>query len=1273
MRHPCRLIETRARRSRARQRRARLALATCLLSIVLAIWSVPALALSQRGHVFAQAFGEPGSAAGQLSEPAGVAVAEASGDVYVVDRGNNRIERFGPDGQFISAWGWGVKDGAKEFEICESSCQPGIPGSGKGQLDSPEAVAVDNSTNTSDPSRGDVYVITDARSERSHLTKFTATGEPIGSLKQEGSEAKWEGALDGVSVDGSGRLWVYRGAEATGEVERFGDEVKNLFEEPVLESPVTCPKPGFAVDATGERLYVDHELESHDACPQEEGQPSRSVLTSQLSLAGETLETGLNAMDQLPSSAVASEAASGDVYVSNLGTVGAFDDEGALIQRLSLPGATPAARGVAADSATGEVYVADAAAGKIDVFEPEPAGKPVVSHLAAEDLTSSSTELSAQVDPTGSDTRYYFQYGTADCESSPGSCTDVPAPPGTDIGSGFADRAASVELEDLAPSTTYFYRILASNGHGEAGGAETFASMTTLPSAEGLLPDGRAWEMVSPAEKDGSGIEPLRKEGGLIQASEDGDAITYVANGPIVPEPEGNRAPYPTQALAQRGASGWSSQQITTPRTKGEGFIPGEAPEYRFFSSDLSQALVQPDNHSPNEPLEQPPLSPEATEKTMYLRDSATGEYAPVVTADDDTAGTHFGQELEFVDATPDLSHVVLSSAVPLTAGGAAGLYEWRSGAPLLPISLLPDGSPALEPEVGDENHNVRGAVSSDGTRVVWTGESEVQVGEESEVVRHLYMRDTATGQTLQLDAAAPGVQEPGEEESEVGFQGANAEGTRVFFTDTARLTEDSDLAPVNTGVEPNPPDLYECRVVEEHERLACVLSDLTVDQNIHESADVLNVAPGLSEDGAYVYFVANGVLAPGAKPGDCVQEDQEVASAGATCSLYLSHEGATTFIATLSNEDSGDWGSTQGAGARGELIEPRPDLASVTSGTSPSGQYLAFMSDRELTGYDNRDANPAANGARDEEVYLYDAHTKLLVCASCNPSGARPHGVFDTENAGEGLGLLVDRAQNWADEPEAKAPTAHWLAGSLPGWSPLGNESDAQALRQPRYISDSGRLFFDSADPLVAVEHAHTRQEIIDGEAVQVGVESVYEYNPDGLSSCVQLDGCVGLISTGTAEQESALVDASADGSDAFFVTAQQLVAQDKDSSFDLYDARVCTAQSPCVTSEGASATPCESSDTCRLTPASPPAAQDPSGTAVFSGPGDSPSHEVLGDKAASQPKPATRKQRLEKALKACRTHWKHARRRRLTCEAHARKAYSAKRAAGHHGSPRK
>ncbi len=1235
------------------------------------------MASSQRGHTFKLSFAGPGAGAGQLSEPAGVAIDEASGDVYVVDRANNRLERFDVDGHFIAAWGFGVTDGAKQYEVCETTCGAGIPGSGKGQFHSPEAVAVDNSTSPSDPSKGDVYVVTDARTEHSRLTKFTADGEPLGSLKQEGEEAKWEGALDGVSVDASGRVWVYRGAEAEGFVERFGDDLKNQFQEPVLEpfeASVICPKPGFAVDGAGEHLYIGHEREDREGfCPQEEGEPPRPVVTAKLTLTGETLERDLAALDPQASSAVATESSTGDVYVSNGGVVTAFDGAGSVIDRLTLPGADPAARGIAANAATGDVYVADGANGTVDVFEPEPAGEPTVSELAAEDLTSTSTQLSAQVDPRGADTHYYFQYGTADCVTSPQSCTDIPAPPGTDVGASFADQPATVTLEGLSPSTTYFYRIVATNEHGEAHGADTFGSLTTLPSAQGLLPDNRAWEMVSPAEKDGSGIEPMRKEGGLIQASEDGGSITYVANGPIVPEPEGNRAPYPVQAIATRSGSGWSSQQITTPRLKGEGYIPGEAPEYRFFSSDLARSLVQPDNQSAVEPLEQPPLAPGATEKTMYVRDTATGGYLALVTPESDTAGTKFGQKLEFVDATSDLSHVVLSSQVSLIAGQAAGLYEWQAGAPLLPVSVLPDGAPALEPELGAENHNVRGAVSGDGTRIVWTGESEVQAGEETETVRHLYLRDTAKQQTVQVDAAVPGVQEPGEEESEVGFQAASADATRIFFTDTARLTEDSNLAPVNTGIEPNPADLYECRVVEVAGSLGCALRDLTVDQRAHESAEVLNVLPAVSDDGAYVYFVANGVLAPGARPGDCVPVDQDVAAPGATCNLYVSHDGATTFIATLSNEDSGDWGSAEGAGGRVRLVEPRPDLASVTAGASPSGRFFAFMSNRELTHYDNRDANPAAKEARDEEVFLYDASSKLLVCASCNPTGARPHGVLDTENAGEGLGLLVDRAQDWVQEPAAKAPTAHWLAGSLPGWSPLGIESAAQALHQPRYVSDSGRLFFNSADPLVAVEHAQTRSEIVDGEPVQVGVENVYEYNPQGVGACEQASGCVGLMSSGTAAEESAFVDASADGADVFFVTAQTLVASDRDSSFDLYDARVCTVSSPCLTSEGASSTPCESSETCRPTGADPPAASTPSGTATVSGTGNVPSVKVLDQKTTSKPKPETRRQKLKKALKLCRAHFKHSKKRRVACEVRALHRYGAKKAASHRSRGRR
>ena len=55
-------------------------------------------------------------------------------------------------------------------------------------------------------------------------------------------------------------------------------------------------------------------------------------------------------------------------------------------------------------------------------------------------VTPSQVEVSALVDPKGSDTHYYFQYGTVDCVSEPSGCTDVPAAPGSDLGAGSALR-----------------------------------------------------------------------------------------------------------------------------------------------------------------------------------------------------------------------------------------------------------------------------------------------------------------------------------------------------------------------------------------------------------------------------------------------------------------------------------------------------------------------------------------------------------------------------------------------------------------------------------------------------------------------------------------------------------------------------------------------------------------------------------------------------------------------------------------------------------------
>jgi hypothetical protein len=83
-----------------------------------------------------------GSGAGQFGRPFGIAT-DSSGNVYVGDYHHNRIEKFSSSGAFISAWGWGVTDGAARYEICTSSCQAGISGSGDDQFADPVAIATD--------------------------------------------------------------------------------------------------------------------------------------------------------------------------------------------------------------------------------------------------------------------------------------------------------------------------------------------------------------------------------------------------------------------------------------------------------------------------------------------------------------------------------------------------------------------------------------------------------------------------------------------------------------------------------------------------------------------------------------------------------------------------------------------------------------------------------------------------------------------------------------------------------------------------------------------------------------------------------------------------------------------------------------------------------------------------------------------------------------------------------------------------------------------------
>ncbi len=1235
----------------------------CVLVGVLVLWCGSALGLGVRGHVFGSVFGGVGVGDGEFEGASGVAVDEATGMVYVVDAGGERVEIFKPVGggfEYVSEFG----------------------------VRSPGAIAVDNSVSSSDPSRGDVYVVGAEEKEagvgeRDVVYEYSPSAGAVihkwKRFKVKEEELEFED-VSGVAVDAAGVLWVYWDEE--GVIDGFSKQstksegVRLVWEPalrrtPEIEEKFECAaKPGFAVAAEDEAFYVGYEhADSSEECPGQSGEPPDPLLIAELNGSAPEPRVLTGALEHENTTGVAVDEASsegsplgkagrGVVYLDEGGSVAAFTPAGVLIQRFGSEHLIGGA-GIAVDAATGDVFVPELAAGMVNVFVPEsqPA-PPIVDGVSAVSLSATAERLSAQIDPRGGETEYYFQYGTTDCALSPASCTDVGL---GKLPAGFGDQDVSVEVTGLLPASAYFYRVLASNALGGVEGVPSVDTFTTLPSA-GVLPDGRAWEMVSPPDKHGAAVEMVsRSKGASIQAAAAGGGLVWAASGPVVSEPLGNRSFELAQLISRRGPGGWETSSLETPHDRGRGLLLPAPSEYHYFSPELSTSLV-----APTEPaygvggvVEDPPLSGEATEKTLYLRSEnppAAPGYVPLVTAANDTAGTRFGGGLEFLDATSDLSHVIFESKVGLTAAApsAAGLYEWEAGEPLQLVSVLPDGLPAsdetqsqLQPVLGDGGGlNTRDAISSDGGRVFWSEEVH-------QVPERLYLRDTGTGETVQVNAAQgqgstePGegggvLPEPGEGEQAVHFQSASSDGSRVFFTDTARLTEESGQEPVG---EEAPADLYEFEIVSgAGEALRGRLSDLTPDP-VTGSGDVLNLIPGTGVDGSRVFFVANGVLVAGARPGECVRDPEAEAPLpppGATCNLYVSEPDPqdpgvrqTRFIAALSDEDAADWG----AGLTSNLPPSQGNTAAVTSSVSPNGQYLAFMSQESLTGYDNRNAT---GGEPDEEVFLYEAQTGRLICASCNPASEnggfkRPEGVFDTELAGEGLGLLVDRPEVWRNR---------WLAASIPGWTFNIFYGAPAALYQPRYLSDTGRLFFNSPDALVPAD--------------KNGKEDVYEYEPEDVGSCGFSSGCIGLISSGTSGKESAFLDASENGDDVFFLTAAQLVAQDTDNAYDIYDARVCTVASPCLASNGSSVRECETTGSCRSASGTSSLVAA-AASATFSGPGNIATG-VLPSKTltAPKPKPLTRKQKLATALKACRKL--KTRHKRTVCERQARRRYATK-----------
>jgi sugar lactone lactonase YvrE len=414
----------------------------CVSGGGLALSSVPALAGT--GYRYSHSFGEFGSGEGQFSEPNAVAVNDFTEEVYVVDRGNNRVERFGTDGKYLG-----------QFNGSEAP---------SGEFVSPGGIAVDNSCQLQhksgsecesfDPSNGDVYVVD---TEHKVIDKFTPTGTYIDQLAETSSGEPFGELLGGVAVDANGSAWVYQ--SGTGEIDHYSDALANAF-----VSKVTSGEPpgfgGFSVD-------------SHDDLYVKTGRERIAKLTS-------GAEPLIQELDSNTARGVAVDLSSNEVLVDNGEELAAFSESGSPIARFQRGGErNGGALGI--DSASGMLYVAEPFANEIDIFSPHPTPPPPNTDPVSA-VTPTSATLNGDLNPEGvtGGVGFYFSYNVGSSCFGPGSHT---TPSGN--AAGASDVPESVSVTGLQPNAPYAYCFFATNEFGATSGLiATFATPPAKPSVD---------------------------------------------------------------------------------------------------------------------------------------------------------------------------------------------------------------------------------------------------------------------------------------------------------------------------------------------------------------------------------------------------------------------------------------------------------------------------------------------------------------------------------------------------------------------------------------------------------------------------------------------------------------------------------------------------------------------------------------------------------------------------------------------------------------------
>lgn len=1154
----------------------------CAVVGVLALASAPALA--RKEYVAGAKFGSEGSGNGQFSEPAGLAVNDSTelvagvGDVYVVDRGHGRVERFSSAGAYL-----GQFNGSGNFEI-EGKVQKGATAPA-GQLLAPEWIAVDDSGKPAleDPSVGDVYV---ADAGHKVVDKFSPTGEYLSQIS-ESEVGKPLGLLLGVAVDPSGDVLIdedKRGFEPT--IRIFSDDGAYLSETYLGGGQ---PQPnGLAVDSSGAFYAVSRGQEEQTR--ELYKQPSEVALAPDVSaFAVDPANNGLLADKE---SAIDRYGPFGEPYGEPLET---FPSEG-----------LSESHGLAVNATSGAVYASERTADDVATFDY--VLLPTASTEAATSVSEASATLSGTIETEGEAiTECRFEYGSETSYGQSVACQQTPAEIDALSKGGTVPVKVSATAPVLQPRSTYDFRLDAADangvGHGQNKALYTFArplvEATTLANvgsteasvAAKLAPGGVSTSYR--VEYGTSSVEELSTPEASAGAAETSIDISVLINA-LQPQTTYHLRLVASNALGTalgeeltlttNGAAtvGGGSGEAGCPNRTFSGFetaLP-DCRAYELVSSAIDDSYVP--NYGENGSYA--PGSGEVVgergnyrasldgDRLAYMGGpSATGIGGSGKTSNGD--GNHYlavrgaqrweasdveistnaeiGGE-EFTGFSGDLStETVTANAVevpgaqpePLSDCEGATLFS-RTDSGLHALVGMNKGSRFCYGEVA--------GISADDSHILFAAAGAyTEAAEQGTEGNNLY--DSVDGTVRQVNVLPNGEPERHPDAAfgryEKNYSNiVNADGSRILWGALEGSSEKALYVRENDAQPQSPIANGRCSVATD----ACTVQVDAAEPEAPEAGGDGQYWTA-SSDGARVFFT-----------------DQRRLTKSATAA-----SGEPDLYEYEVNRETGASGTLTDLTVDGHAGE-HANVQGVI-GASEDGSYVYFVAGGVLAGANAEGKTPIAG---QPNLYMGHGGATIFVATLENR---------DNEIENRGSGNIGDWTARLGTRSAEVSPGGR--AVGFMSHAPLTGY-DSQSLPEVFvYDAESGRIACVScsrtgAAPAATRETAafagglvatsgnpsFTLRWINEREGLQVyfmtdqplapsdtnGLEDVYEWESDGSGNCQATDACVGLLSSADPLSNAYFVDASANGADVFITSRAQLVASAFDETVKVYDVGV-------------------------------------------------------------------------------------------------------------------